>query len=139
MDQIECVMELFESKVRRLANGNKLSIVFENFEDKGLEKNLIDFRGVNVNAKITQNVDPENPGDRVYIDENFEVFDIHCRRLRNGDKLQLKLECFYDKKIEHDAVSLKFNNVKIFMERLEKGLPFEDQEGPEIEDIESEG
>jgi hypothetical protein len=128
MKQIDLTMELFDFPVRRLQNGNKLSIIFETAENLELEKKLIEFRGDNVTVNLTQE-SPENESDRVNIEGIFEVFDIKCRRLRNGDKLRLVYECLYDKEQELKLVKLRYDNVKINMELIE--LPFEKEDDPE--------
>ena len=137
MNQTEMVMELFDLHVRRLANGNKLSVVFESTEDLELEKKLIEFRGENVRVTLTQEHEPENKSDRVFIDGNFEVFDLKCRRLRNGDKLRLVIECLYEKNQELELVKLRYDNVKVFMEKVGE-LPFDqDDEDIDIKDPEA--
>jgi hypothetical protein len=141
MKQIDLVMELFDLHVRRLQNGNKLSIIFETSEELELEKKLIEFRGDNVTVNITQEA-PENETDRINIEGIFEVFDIKCRRLRNGDKLRLVCECLYDKEQELKLVKLRYDNVKIRMELIElpfeKGQEEEKETGEEIESPELE-
>lgn len=134
---IESVLELFDLKVRRLRNGNKLSLTFESAEDLELEKKLIEFRGKNVKANITQeNIEDEkNP---TVIDATFEVFDLKCRRLRNGDKLMLTLERMYGCDIELSAVKLRYKNCKIKMTILEDELDFEQQERESIENEDDE-
>ena len=118
--KFEGIFELFDISVRRLRNGNKLRLVFESSEDMETEKKLIEFRGHNVKAVITYESQPEN--DNVVIEDTFEVFDINCRRLRNGDKLKLVIEQMYEKNIELDAVKLRYQNCKIFFEKVGIGL-----------------
>lgn len=123
MNQIEFVIEMFDLSVRRLANGNKLRVVLEASEDLELEKKLIEFRGDNVKAIITQAQEPEAKNDQAIIEASFEVFDIKCRRLRNGDKLCLILEKMYDKNDELSLVKMRANDVSIFLERINAELP----------------
>jgi hypothetical protein len=117
VNQIEFCMEIFDLSVRRLANGNKLRIVLESLEDLNLEKQLIEFRGENVKAIITIE-NSNNPLESV-----FEIFDIKCRRLRNGDKLRVILEQMYDKENEISLVKMRGEDVMIFMEKVEPDLP----------------
>lgn len=135
MNQIDLTMELFDVHVRRLANGNKLSIIFEVIDNLELEKKLIEFRGSNVAVKMTQDIEPENKEDKIFIDSNFEVFDIKYRKLRNGDKLRLIFESLYDKFLEIQLVKLRFNDVKIFMEEIGE-LPFNQNDDMQHLDIE---
>jgi len=123
MNKLEFVMEMFDLSVRRLANGNKIRVVLETSEDLELEKKLIEFRGDNVKAIITQSNEPENKSDKVFIESSFEVFDIKCRRLRNGDKLCLILEKMYEKSEELSLVKMRADDVAIFMERIDMELP----------------
>ena len=125
MNQMEEIFELFDISVRRLANGNKLRIVLECQADLEIEKKLIEFRGDNVKIKMTQE---EENIER--IEDIYEVFDIKCRRLRNGDKLRFTLEQLYEKEKELKIVKLRYDNVKIFMEKIQDEL-FEDVEHPE--------
>jgi len=117
VNQIEFCMEIFDLAVRRLANGNKLRIVLETLEDLNLEKQLIEFRGENVKAIIAIE-NSKNPLESV-----FEIFDIKCRRLRNGDKLRVILEQMYDKENEINLVKMRGEDVMIFMEKVEPDLP----------------
>lgn len=128
--QFEGIFELFDLKVRRLRNGNKLCLIFESAEDIEMEKQLIEFRGENVKAIITQ----ENPESKkiITIEDEFEVFDLKCRRLRNGDKLTLTLEEMYSKEKEFDAVNLRYEDCKIFLKLIEQELDFEEEEENEI-------
>jgi hypothetical protein len=139
MNTFDGVFELFDLSVRRLANGNKLRVVLECQEDLDVERELIEFRGDNVKVKITQKIPPENQKDIIVVDSVFEVFDIKFRRLRNGDKLSLILEQLYDKEKEIDLVKLRYNDVSLFMEKINEELfDGKDDVGPEIEDPEGE-
>ena len=139
MNTFDGVFELFDLSVRRLANGNKLRVVLECQEDLDVERELIEFRGDNVKVKITQKIPPENQKDIVIVDSVFEVFDIKFRRLRNGDKLSLILEQLYDKEKEIDLVKLRYNDVSLFMEKINEELfDGKDDAEPEIEDPEGE-
>jgi hypothetical protein len=133
MNQFEGIFEVFDISVRRLANGNKLRVVLECQEDLEVEKGIIEFRGDNVKAKMSQSVLPENVKDIIVVDTVFEVFDIKCRRLRNGDKLSLILEQLYEKDKELDLVKLRYNDVKIFLERIEEELFDDNVEIPDVE------
>ena len=121
--QFEGVLELFDTSVRRLANGNKLRLVFEVTEDKEMEKELIEFRGELVKATIKKSGDAKK--DDPVIEGNFEVFDLSCRRLRNGDKLKLVLEQMYTKEKELDAVKLRYEDCSIFFQAVDKELDFD--------------
>jgi hypothetical protein len=139
MNTFDGVFELFDLSVRRLANGNKLRVVLECQEDLDVERELIEFRGDNVKVKITQKIPPENQKDIIVVDSVFEVFDIKFRRLRNGDKLSLILEQLYDKEKEIDLVKLRYNDVSLFMEKINEELfDGKDDTEPEIEDPEGE-
>jgi hypothetical protein len=133
MNQFEGIFEVFDISVRRLANGNKLRVVLECQEDLEVEKGIIEFRGDNVKVKMSQSVLPENVKDIIVVDTVFEVFDIKCRRLRNGDKLSLILEQLYEKDKELDLVKLRYNDVKIFLERIEEELFDDNVEIPDVE------
>jgi len=133
MNQFEGIFEVFDISVRRLANGNKLRVILECLEDLEIEKGIIEFRGDNVKAKMSQSVLPENVKDIIVVDTVFEVFDIKCRRLRNGDKLSLILEQLYEKGKELDLVKLRYNDVKIFLERIEEELFDDNVEIPDVE------
>src|SRR4030043_2330309 len=133
MNQFEGIFEVFDISVRRLANGNKLRVVLECQESLEVEKGIIEFRGDNVKAKMSQSVLPENVKDIIVVDTVFEVFDIKCRRLRNGDKLSLILEQLYEKDKELDLVKLRYNDVKIFLERIEGELFDGNVEIPDVE------
>ena len=128
LQTFEAVFELFDLKVRRLRNGNKLSLVFESGEDLETEKKLIEFRGCDVKAEITQDKEPQAKRDIVTISDNFEVFEIKCRRLRNGDKLQLVIEQLYTKEKELAAVKLRYHDCKVFFSRVQQELDLEDEE-----------
>ncbi|MHA2179841.1 MAG: hypothetical protein ACXAAH_00305 [Promethearchaeota archaeon] len=129
--EFEGVFELFDLKVRRLRNGNKLSIVLETGEDIELEREIIAFRGETVKASITQEVEPQKKKDIVQINDVFEVFDIKCRRLRNGDKLSVVLEASYEKTLEIELVKIRYDNVKVSFDRIQEELDFGEQEAPE--------
>jgi 16S rRNA U1498 N3-methylase RsmE len=129
--EFEGVFELFDLKVRRLRNGNKLSIVLETGEDIELEREIIAFRGETVKASITQEVEPQKKKDIVQINDVFEVFDIKCRRLRNGDKLSVVLEAGYEKTLEIELVKIRYDNVKVSFDRIQEELDFGEQEAPE--------
>jgi hypothetical protein len=126
MNQIELTMEMFNLSVRRLANGNKIRVIFEIPEDKDQEKQLIDFRGDNVKVMLN------DKNDKTFI---FEVFEIKCRKLRNGNKLSLILEKLYDKEDELFLVNLREDDVKIFMERIEPDLPGLENDDNDITDL----
>jgi hypothetical protein len=126
MNQMKEVFELFDLSVRRLSNGNKLRIVLERQQDIEIEKKLIEFRGENVKVKMTQEIE-EDDIKPVYIEDIVEVFDIKCRRLRNGDKLSLILEQLYEKEKELQLVKLRYDNVAVFIEKIQDEL-FEDVE-----------
>lgn len=125
MKQMEGIFELFDLSVRRLANGNKLRIVLECVEDLDVEKKLIEFRGENVKAMLAQQ--SSDGKQAVNVEDVFEVFDIKCRRLRNGDKLSFILEQLYEKEKEIELVKLRYDNVKIFMEKIQDQL-FNDED-----------
>jgi 16S rRNA U1498 N3-methylase RsmE len=129
--EFEGVFELFDLKVRRLRNGNKLSIVLETGEDIELEREIIAFRGETVKVSITQEIEPQKKKDIVQIDDVFEVFDIKCRRLRNGDKLSVVLEASYEKTLEIELVKIRYDNVKVSFDRIQEELDFGEQEAPE--------
>lgn len=131
--EFEGVFELFEIRVRRLRNGNKIALIFEVAEDLEVEKELIEFRGENVKAIITQAIEPQHQLDVVTIEGEFEVFDLKVRRLRNGDKLRLILEQIYKKETEVESVKLRFNDCKIFFSSIEQRLDFE-ADDDEVED-----
>ncbi len=122
------MFELFDVSVRRLRNGNKLRLVFESAEDIETEKELIEFRGQNVEAEITQEKEPTKKADIVLIRAVFEVFDMKCRRLRNGDKLQLVLEQMYSKDAELKAVKLRYEDCSIKCVAIEQELDFDEDE-----------
>lgn len=141
MNQFEGVFEVFGLTVRRLANGHKTRLVLECEENIDIERSLIEFRGENIKAKIIQ-AKPEDQKSAIYVETVFEVFDIKCRRLRNGDKLSLTLEQLYEKENELKLVKLRFDEVNIFMEKIDEDLFDKDDESdddePEIEDSEGE-
>jgi len=127
----EGIFELFNSQVRRLQNGNKLRLIFECPEDIEIEKDLIEVRGCDCKVKVApvkiDSAGKKGPGP-VVIDGTFEVFDIKCRRLRNGDKLALILEKSRDKELEIAAVNAKFQECFVFLETVEEELDFDDDE-----------
>lgn len=124
----EGIFELFELQVRRLRNGNKLRLVFESAEDIETEKDLIEFRGETVKTIVTQKEQPKKREDVVTIEGSYEVFDLKCRRLRNGDKLQVILERMYEKDEELKAVRLRYEDCLINLESVEQSLDFEGEE-----------
>jgi tRNA(Phe) wybutosine-synthesizing methylase Tyw3 len=126
--QIELVAELFDIKVRRLQNGHKLRLEFEKPQDKDLNAALVYFRHETVDINVTQN-HVEKEKDRIVLEGSYEVFDIKCRTLRNGDKLKIALECVWKKEAEFTAVSLRFQECKLFMDIVEQDLF--DEEDPE--------
>lgn len=128
MNDFNATFEMFDIKVRRLQNGNKLRVVLEKSEDIELEKQLIEFRGENVKAKISQQKNPESAGSIILVESGFEVFDLKCRRLKNGDKLSLILECMYDKKLELKLADLRFDDVILQMEKIDEELFDESEE-----------
>lgn len=130
----EGVFELFDLEVRRLRNGNKLRFIFESQEDLEAEKKLIEFRGCHVESHIAKNDEAEDEAV-ANIDDSFEVFDIKCRRLRNGDKLRLILEQEYRKEKELTAVSLRYDNCKLFLKTEQQELDFEDEDDMEEEEL----
>jgi hypothetical protein len=118
--KFEGVFEVFDLSVRRLANGNKLRVVLESPEDLATEKQIIEFRGDNVKVNMSQQ---EFDGEEIKIkDEVFEVFEIKCRRLRNGDKLRLVLECGYEKEKEIKIVKLRYDNVTLSMTKIQDNM-----------------
>jgi hypothetical protein len=125
--------ELFEIKVRRLRNGNKLSYVFEAPENLAVEKELIELRGENVKAVITQDYEIAKDGKRITLDGTFEVFEVKCRRLRNGDKLMFTLEQSYEKSNELKAVNLRFDQCQISMQSINEELPFPEDGDEDID------
>jgi 16S rRNA U1498 N3-methylase RsmE len=127
-NEFEGIFELFDLKVRRLRNGNKISIILESEEDLDTEKRIIEFRGENVKANLTQEHQPEKKKDVVSIDDVFEIFDIRCRRLRNGDKLSIILETSYEKNLELQLVKLRYDNVRISFNKMQEELDFEEKE-----------
>jgi hypothetical protein len=123
MNEITFKMELFDHCVRRLRNGNKQSVVFEAAEDRELEKSLIEFRGEKVEATIT----PEDPSKKADgLQGNYEVFDLSVRRLRNGDKLRVVLECLYDKETEVKLAKIRYDEVNVHLVLVE--LPFQEDD-----------
>lgn len=123
--KFEGIFELFKTDARRLQNGNKLRLVFESAEDVEIEKKLIPFRENMVKAIITYE---HKPGNDSVIEDTFEVYDVKCRRLKNGNKLTLILEQMYEKSKEIFVVQFKYENCKIFLEKNEKELDFEEDE-----------
>jgi hypothetical protein len=131
MNQFTGDFELFSVDVRRLVNGNKLCYVFEIPENLETEKKLIEFRGENVKASISQAYDVPEP-KRIHIEGVFEVFEVKCRRLKNGDKLMFKLEQSYDKSNELKAVNLRFDKCSVSMQTINEELDF-DQEDADLD------
>jgi hypothetical protein len=132
MTKFEGTLELFDLNVRRLANGNKLRVILECPEDIDIEKKIIEFRGANVKVTMTPQ---ETEGEKPSIHEEvFEVFDIKCRRLRNGDKLRVILECLYEKEKEIPLVKLRYEDVLLTMEKIQQDI-FEKAED-DIYDVE---
>ena len=102
MKTYDGVFEVFEVSVRRLRNGNKLSIVLEMPESIEEEKKLIEFRYENVKLSIAQEDNEENGLAGI-----FEVMDVKCRSLRNGNKLRVVFEQMYNKETELEALRPK--------------------------------
>lgn len=121
----EGIFELFQIQVRRLENGNKLRLIFEDFENLEVEKSLIEFRGNFVKAIIDLEKEEGEITKTEAIEDEFEVFEVSCRRLGNGDKLRFILEAPYKKQLELRVVELREENCKIFMEKIEQELDFE--------------
>jgi|GEM_PF-6986470 len=140
MEQVEAKnLELFEIKVRRLQNGNKLSVTFESAENLELEKKLIDFRGERVKVLITQSITPDDVNEVVTIDDEFELFALKTRRLRNGNKLSVTLEQIWKREEELKAVKLRYQDVNIAMLKLEGKLDFEQKARGSIDRDDEEG
>lgn len=123
--KFEGTFELFDLKVRRLRNGNKLRLVFEKPESLDEERQLIDFRGHYADVYIGK----DKGGDSIDIDLEgiFEVFDIRVRRLKDGDKLQLVLECIYEKDREIELVKLRYCDCLVGLKRKEEKDLFEEE------------
>jgi hypothetical protein len=119
--------ELFDVKVRRLQNGDKLSIALEASQDLDLEKQLIEFRGCTVKVFIAQAQEESKKAKKPF-EGFFDVFDVKFRHLKNGSKLRLTLEELYDKKDEIMLVPLRFDVVDVSMEKQQPELPEMKQE-----------
>lgn len=126
------VFELFDVKVRRLRNGNKLALVLECTEDLDIERELIQYRAKTVKVTISPEND-ENAQEDPFCEE-LEVFDIKCRRLRNGDKLQIVFEQLYSKENELKAVQLRYQDCRVVIESIDQELNFEDDEEEELQE-----
>jgi hypothetical protein len=123
--------ELYDVRVRRLRNGNKLRLTFEIPYNLDTEKRIIDLRGENIKLKM---VDIE--GQTILEDQIFEIFDIKVRKLSSNDRLSFILENMYDKKVEMRVIEKRFDDVSLLMETIDKSLfdeldEDEDQENPE--------
>lgn len=126
LNKLEIIFELFDVQVRRLRNGSILTLVFESQEDIETEKKLIDFRGCFVKSTISR-AEKGKKKEQV-INDSFEVFDIKNRHLRNGDKLRLVLKQEYRKEKEATAIQLRYDDCKIFMEKEQRELDFDQEE-----------
>lgn len=125
MKNFSGTLELFDFSVRRLANGNKVRLIFEAPENLDVEKQLIEFRGEYVNLKA-KSIEEDAP--KIELGGLWEVFDLKCRRLRNGDKLRITLETTYNKELEKGAVELRFHDCEVSFEKTEEEFDFEDDE-----------
>lgn len=121
--------ELYDVRVRRLRNGNKLRLTFEIPYNLDTEKRIIDLRGENIKLKM---VDIE--GQTIIEDQIFEIFDIKVRKLSSNDRLSFILENMYDKKVEMRVIEKRFDDVSLLMETIDKSLfdeLEEEEENPE--------
>jgi hypothetical protein len=123
--------ELYDVRVRRLRNGNKLRLTFEIPYNLDTEKRIIDLRGENIKLKM---VDIE--GQTILEDQIFEIFDIKVRKLSSNDRLSFILENMYDKKVEMRVIEKRFDDVSLLMETIDKSLFDELEEEEEEEDPE---
>lgn len=131
----EGTFEMFDVKVRRLRNGDKLSLVLESTENLETEKALIEYRGEMVKVQITSEVkedQPHKPKDQYMLEGNFEVYEVKCRRLKNGNKLRLVLEELYEKQHELTAVKQRFDVIQLMMEKAPAPEPELFEEEKEI-------
>ena len=115
----ENVFELFDLSVRRLQNGDKLKVVLECAENLEIEKKIIEFRGKSCKTNF---VFAEDENDLKIGEFVFEVFDIKCRRLSNGDKLRIVLENLYEKEQELKIVPFRQNQVKVHFEEIPEDI-----------------
>jgi hypothetical protein len=121
-------LELFDITVRRTQSNQNLRLVFEASEDLEIEKKLIEFRGEKVDAKIIELKNAESAGSVASLEGKFECEEVKVRRLKNGDKLRLVLENMYDKKTELDAVEMRFQDVVLELEKIDRDMFDGDEE-----------
>jgi hypothetical protein len=109
--------ELFDIRVRRLQNGNKLRLTFEIPYNLDIEKHIIDLRQEHVKLTL------KDLSERIILDKVvFEVFDIKVRKLSSNDRLSFVLENMYDKEVEKKVIDMRFDDVKLQMEIVDKSL-----------------
>jgi hypothetical protein len=61
--------------------------------------------------------------ERIILDKVvFEVFDIKVRKLSSNDRLSFVLENMYDKEVEKKVIDMRFDDVKLQMEIVDKSL-----------------
>jgi len=109
--------ELFDIRVRRLQNGNKLRLTFEIPYNLDVEKHIIDLRSEHVKLTLK-----DLEGHVILHDVTFEVFDIRVRKSASNDRLSFVLENMYDKEVEKKVIGMRFDDVKLQMEIIDKSL-----------------
>ena len=109
--------ELFDTLVRRLANGSKHRIILEVPYHSEHEHEMIDFRESNV--KLTM----FGPKDELIINAQiYEVFDLKTRKLKDGNKYRIILEKSYDKKLELAVTPYRFAEINVVMEQIPEDM-----------------
>lgn len=127
-EQHEGVYELWESKFKRLSNGNQLRLVFEKTDNKEERKELIDFEDAYVQATITREDKPD-----INISDEFTVFQVLKRPLKDGSKLRIILSADFDIGLRRKSIDMENANCKVFLEKVDRELDLSGDD-EEVED-----
>jgi len=132
---------LFDRKLKRTMQGNKLRLILKMEENKVVEKKLIDWRDTWAEVTIRQKLPQESVGSIITITAKFEIKEAQPRNSKNGNNLFLFMEMPLNLNLEKEIIMLTFQDVIIDMiptePELFQGVSKDDGE-EEFEDSEDE-
>jgi len=112
MDKFKCEFEdfhFYEMKIPWKPTGKEIQVKLRIPEDKIMEKQMIDYRGENVNCCLQIMTDPN-------FSIEFTAFIwLHPKQLESGHQLIVTLHTEYEKQVEKVLVDLKYNQCRLLL------------------------